>query len=98
MNVLPATRTVHQVRPRPARDLVGGGVVLAGAAITIFACFLPWISVSDPFLTVNTSGIALLNGQVVAGLATLSALLGVLTMARRVGVVVPVVLLVLAGL
>jgi hypothetical protein len=93
----PATPEVPVAPVKPAPNRVAGGMVLAGGAIAIVGCFLPWISASAFLVTVSKDGISSSDGQIIAGLAVLSALLGVLMLSRRVGLVVPIVLLVLAA-
>jgi hypothetical protein len=86
---------VAPAKPMPNR--LAGGMALAGGAIAIIGCFLPWISASAFLITISKDGISSPDGQIIAGLAAFSALLGVLMLARRVGLVVPIVLLVVAA-
>jgi hypothetical protein len=72
-------------------------MVLAGGVITIVGCFLPWISASALFVTLSRDGISSSDGQIIAGLATFSALFGILMLARRVGLVVPIIVLLMAA-
>ena len=53
---------------------------------------MPWISASAFIGTVTRDGISSPDGQILAGVAAISALLGVLMLARRVSLVVPLFL------
>ena len=77
---------------------LAGGLVTAGGAIAVVGCFLPWISASAFIGTVTRDGISTPDGQILALVSAISALLGVLMFARRVSLVVPVLLLLTAGL
>jgi hypothetical protein len=79
-----------QALPSPNR--VAGGLVAVGAAIAAIGGLLPSITASALIL----SGISRPYGQIIAVVATESALLGVLMMSRRVMLIVPVALLLLA--
>jgi hypothetical protein len=95
---MPVAQTGSLARATPVPNRIAGSMVVAGGAIAIVGCFLPWISASALFLTVTRDGISSPDGQVIAGLAVFSCLFGVLMLARRVGVVVPIVLVLTAGL
>ena len=82
---------------KPGANRLAGGMVLAGGAIAIVGCFLPWISASAFVVTISKDGISSPDGQIIAGLATFSVLFGLLMLARRVGLVVPIVVLLLAA-
>ena len=71
-----------------------GAIVIAGAVITVVGCFLPAIEITAPFVgTISRSYISSGDGAVVAGIALFAGLLGLLLLIRRVGIVVPIVLL-----
>jgi hypothetical protein len=77
---------------------LAGGLVTAGGAIAVIGCFMPWLSASAFGGTVTKDGISNPDGQILAGLAVVSTLLGVLMLARRISLVVPVVLLLTAAI
>jgi hypothetical protein len=91
-----ATIPVSPVKALPNR--LAGGLVTVGGAIAVIGCFLPWISASAFIATLTRDGISLPDGQIVAALATISALFGVVMLARRVTVLMPIVLLLTAAL
>jgi hypothetical protein len=94
---MPDEPAVQPSKPLPNR--VGAGLVIAGAAMAVIGCFLPWISATAPFIgTVTRDAISSPDGQVIAGIAAVSALVGVIAWVRRVGLVVPIVLLVAAAI
>jgi hypothetical protein len=94
---MPNEPSVAPNKPIPNR--IGGGLVIAGGAMAVIGCFLPWISESAPFVgTISRDAISSPDGEVIATIAAVSALVGVVVWARRVGVVVPIALLVAAAI
>jgi hypothetical protein len=88
---------VQALPPKPVPNRVAGGLIVAGGGIAVAGCFLPWISASAPFVgTVSRDGVSNPDGQLIAGLAAASALIGVVMLARRVWLVVPIVVFLLA--
>ena len=84
---------------KPLPNRIGAGLVIGGAALAVIGCFLPWISATAPFIgTVTRDAISSPDGEVIASIAGISALVGVVVWVRRVGLVVPIALLVAAAI
>jgi hypothetical protein len=85
--------------PRLLPNRLGGALVFVGAAMAVAGCFLPWISTSAPLAGATTpDAISGFDGVVIAGLASVGALIGLEVWVHRVSFVVPLALLIAAGL
>jgi hypothetical protein len=89
---MPGASAAPLAPTKPLPNRLAGGLVTAGGTIAVVGCFLPWISASAFIGTVTRDGISSPDGQILAGVAAISALLGVLMLARRVSLVVPLFL------
>jgi hypothetical protein len=87
---------VSSTKASPNR--LAGGLVTAGGAIAVIGCFMPWISASAFFVTVTKDGISSPDGEIIAVVAAICTLLGVVMLARRVSLIVPIVLVLSAAL
>jgi hypothetical protein len=87
------TASAAPVTPaKPLPNRLAGGLVIVGSSIAVVGCFLPWISATAFIGTVTRDGISTQDGEIIAGVATISALLGVVMLVRRVSLVVPLFL------
>lgn len=87
------------VPTKPLPNRMAAGLVIAGAVMAVIGCFLPWISVTVPFFgTISRDAISGSDGEILAAVATISALIGVVMWVRRVGVIVPIVLFIAAAI
>jgi hypothetical protein len=96
---VPMPQAVPVAPTKPVPNHTAAGLVIVGAAMAVIGCFLPWLSATAPFIgTVTRDAISSPDGEVIAAVATVCALIGIVMWARRVGFVVPIVLLIAAAI
>jgi len=85
--------------PKQLPNRLGGALVFVGGAMAVAGCLFPWITASAPLAgTITPDPISGFDGKVIAGLAAVGALIGLEVWVHRVSFVVPLALLIAAGL
>lgn len=97
---MPEASAVAAVVPaKPLPNRTAAGLVIVGASMAVIGTFLPWLTMTAPFVgTITRDAISSPDGEFIAVAGTVGALLGVAMWARRVGLVVPIVLLIAAAI